>query len=164
MDTWAMSDSAVRGIPSDVVSGWAPIVPIRVGFEHRNQQNMLAQIATAFDGCRDLVSAAVTQQHQFQDEVRALLKKKDDEIQELKEQLTLNLEEVKVLREQMKMEADLTAVDIRGFRSEIDRLKKLLAKKLLEQETVTRMPDASAESEEAHMIKIQNLARALALL
>ena len=41
------------------------------------------------------------------------------------------LREVKELREQMRMEANLTAVDIRGFRAEIDRLKQLLAKKLL---------------------------------
>ena len=40
------------------------------------------------------------------------------------------LREVKELREQMRMEAKLTAVDIRGFRAEIDRLKQLLAKKL----------------------------------
>ena len=125
---------------------------------------MFAQLASAFDGCRDAVTAALAEQHMFQVEVRQLLKKKDEEIEELKGQLTVNLQEVKVLREQMKIEADLTAVDIRGFRSEIDRLKQLLAKKLLEQERVPQTKEESAESEEAHMIKIQNLARDLALL
>ena len=98
-------------------------------------------------------------------EVRSLLNKKDEEIEELKTQLTVNLREVTVLREEMRMEADLTAVDIRGFRMEIDRLKQLLAKKLLEKETAAGMPEASAEEiEEAVKIRIQNLARALALL
>ena len=125
---------------------------------------MFDQIAAAFDVCRNAVTAALEEQHKFQDEVRGLLKKKDEEIAELKGQLSVNLQEVKVLREQMKMEADLTAVDIRGFRSEIDRLKQVLAKKLLEKETTARMPEASAETEDAHKIKMQNLARDLALL
>ena len=138
--------------------------PIRVSFEQRNHQDMFAQTGAAFDGCRDAVIAALTEQQKFQEEVRGLLKKKDEEIAELKGQLTVNLEEVKVLREQMKMEADLTAVDIRGFRSEIDRLKQVLAKKFLEQDTAARMQEASAETEDAHKIKMQNLARDLALL
>ena len=129
---------------------------------------MFDQIAAAFDVCRDAVTAALEEQQRntlaFQDEVRGLLKKKDEEIAELKGQLTVNLQEVKVLREQMKMEADLTAVDIRGFRSEIDRLKQVLAKKFLEQDTAARMQEASAETEDAHKIKMQNLARDLALL
>ena len=113
MDTWAMSDSAVR--VSLVVGLRCVGVPIRFGFQNRNPQNMFAQLATAFHVCRDTVTAALTEQQKFQDEVRGLLKKKDEEIAELKGQLTVNLQEVKVLREQMKMEADLTAVDVRGF-------------------------------------------------
>ena len=159
----------LEALPSDVVSGWAQVYSNSSRFRRSKLANhMFDQIAAAFDVCRDAVAAALEEQHrtnlEFQDEVRGLLKKKDDEIAELKEQLTLSLQEVKVLREQMKIEADLTAVDIRGFRTEIDRLKQLLAKKLLEQERVLQKPEESAESEEAHMIKIQNLARALALL
>ena len=63
-------------------------VAIRFGFEDRNQRTMFDQIAAAFDVCRDAVTAALEEQQRtnlaFQAEVRELLKKKDDEIAELK--------------------------------------------------------------------------------
>ena len=45
-------------------------VPIRSGFEDRNPQNMFAQIASAFDGCRDTETAAVTEQDRMNMEFR----------------------------------------------------------------------------------------------
>ena len=141
------------------------------------ESNMFAQISTAFDACRDVVTAAVKEQQQFQEEVRRCLKKKDEEIDDLKDQLKAmaswmkelsTQRDLKELKEKVQIEAQLTAVEFRVFRGDLGCMRTFLAKKFEDRQdaSVQITEDLLEESDEERLqrIKMEDLARDLALL
>ena len=136
---------------------------------------MFAQVAAAFDGCRDAVTAALDQnQRAFQEEVGKLLKRKDEEIEDLKGQLQamaclikdmkedFSLE-IKTLKAKVQIEADLTSAEVRGFRCDLDTVKRKMTKVIREKEEV-QTKATTAESDEEALMKIKNLACVLVLI